>query len=211
MAPRLVSPCVSYRHSDFWEPSSQVWRSQLGQASGKYSREDLRITVRMGEKPWLLTVVADHIQSGVAESVLRELAVETESQLFERPQDAEAVTSRAREANDTAMDPDSLMVEFHTTLTQLEELLAACENEADDKRGDIDRMSSGSRFDRPRQVTGTCPASPLRACPILPGLILSTIDPVTACRSAPRGAERLNRRILNFKQSPEKPNELPCC
>jgi hypothetical protein len=173
LALRLVSPCVSYRHTDFWDPASQVWRSQLGQTSWKYYKDDLQITVRMGEKPWLLTVVADHMQTGAAESVLRDLAAETESQLFGQSLDEEVVTSPARAANDAAMNPDSLMVELCSTLTQLEELLAACEtktgdNKTGDNQGAVRQMTRASHFDRPHQMSGTLSSVPIESVPYYP-------------------------------------------
>ncbi len=33
MSVRLVSPCVAYKHREYWEPSSKAWRSQLNAAA----------------------------------------------------------------------------------------------------------------------------------------------------------------------------------
>jgi len=113
------------------------------------------------------------MQTGAAESVLRDLAAETESQLFGQSLDEEVVTSPARAANDAAMDPDSLMVEFCSTLTQLEKLLAACETKTDDhKTGDnqgaVRRLTPQSHFDGPHQMSGTWSSVPIESVPYYP-------------------------------------------
>ena len=123
MSLRLVSPCVAYRHHDFWNPSSAAWRSQLNAAASKHQSRDLKVVVNAGQEPWLLPVTAEHEQNDEIEQFLTGLVKEAESQL--------GVTESSGDAGDTSVAGEqaanvgssNLMLSLRRRLEKLDRLV----------------------------------------------------------------------------------------
>ena len=162
---RLVSPCVAYRHSDYWTPSGKAWRSQLTAGATKYAEPRLQITVHAGQDPWLLKVTADHNARDAVEDVLRNLVRETEEQLGVTrgmPLWSNALNS---ETAPPASNPAGLMVQLRLKLTRLEELLA--ENSSQDVEKSAIVPPARTQFP-PLSFSGTWSPVPVQSVPYLP-------------------------------------------
>ena len=166
LALRLVSPCVAYRHSDYWTPSGSAWRSQLTAGTIRYAGPRLQITVHAAKDPWLLNVTADHDQSDAVENVLRNLVRETEEQLGVAGVIPQASDTMHAEANVAPLNSAGLTVQLRLTLTRLAKLVAEC-RAAEIQKSEI-VPSATSTFRHPQNVSGTWSPVPIQSVPYYP-------------------------------------------
>lgn len=116
---RLVSPCVAYRHVDYWVPSGKAWRSQLMAASENHKSAELLISVHAGSEPWLLSLTADHSTQESAELLLVDLVRDVERQLGSHETSAPDKNLSPFPIVDSA----AMMTQLRVSLTSLEESL----------------------------------------------------------------------------------------
>jgi hypothetical protein len=117
---RLVSPCVAYRHVDYWVPSGKAWRSQLIAASENYKNAELLISVHAGSEPWLLSLTADHPTPESAEMILVDLIRDVDRQLGSH----ETSAIEKNQSLFPIIDSAGMMTQLRVSLTSLEESLA---------------------------------------------------------------------------------------
>jgi len=165
---RLVSPCVAYRHSDYWIPASKTWKSQLSLNAVKYSVSDQQISVRAGDDPWLLTLVADHDQPDTAEALLRELARESSIQLHAVGQVGDSVMSSASQCDEMAVDPMSLMLNLRHALSRVEAIVSKCRKNQEAEVIASDKKHETDTYFQARGVSGTWSTVPIESVPYFP-------------------------------------------
>lgn len=157
---RLVSPCVAYKHREYWEPSSKSWRSQLNAAASAYQTSELRIVATVGEEPWLIALTAEHKEDSRVEGLLRDLVGEAERQLGVSQFGVKDADESGLGQTNSSIGSSALMLELRQKLTKIEQALAA-----------IDVVQQGEGFAEVNpavHVSGTWSPVPIQSVPYFP-------------------------------------------
>ena len=182
MSLRLVSPCIAYRHHDFWNPSSAAWRSQLNAVASKHQSRDLKVVVNAGQEPWLLTVTAEHEQNDEIEHLLRSLVIETETQL--------GVTESFGGVRETSgageevvnISSSNLMLSLRRTLEKLDRLLG--------ERRETEWPAHEHPVNSFPHISGTLSPVPIESVPYYPWFQRLQVAACEALSSAVSGSDQ---------------------
>ena len=160
MCVRLVSPCVAYKHREYWELSSRAWRSQLNAAASRHQSSELQISSTVGEEPWLLVLTAEYAQHDQIEGLLRDLVHEVEHQLGVNRFDTSDVDGSIAGKPKSFAGSSALMLELRQKLMKIERALDA---------NDVVQHDLGLAGEKTAvHVSGTWSPVPIQSVPYFP-------------------------------------------